>query len=450
MVLFFLLFTLAWSVPLTQKAVEDQVTKLPGQPDSYTSAMYSGYMDISHGSIFYYYVEAIENPETAPLVWWTNGGPGCSGFNGFMEEQGPFRPNKEGTLDLNPHAWNQKVNMVYVEQPIGVGFSTANNMFPQYGDDEAAMDNHEFLEKFFDTFPDLQGRPFYLASESYGGHYLPTLAKDLVDNPLSNNNNFMGFLVGNPLVNMTNVNAGEFLTLAGHQLLPKPLVDQWNKYECAIGAYPQNKQCNDLLTQFYKVEDTIDPYAIGFPLCVDQDNGISEGVRQEMYTFENFLDRSRKPKGEYFPTNYEPCLDDYTTTYMNRVDVKQAIHADPNKKWSVCSNMVGLRYPQADQNVGMESIYQYLLTHSDIKIMIYSGDNDAVCATAATQLFLWDMNWIPLTYWEPWYTNGQTSGYVTKFSNGFVFKTVHGAGHMVPATRPEQALALFEDFLFDV
>jgi len=430
--------------PRTEKAVKDRVTSLPGQPANYNANMFAGYISITNGSIFYMYVEAMENPDTAPLLWWTNGGPGCSGFNGFMEEQGPFRPNKEGTLDLNPYAWNQKVNMVYVEQPVGVGFSSTEGRRIKYSDSQAAADNHEFFEGFFDTFPDLQTRDFYLSSESYGGHYLPTLAKALVDDPLSNNPNFKGFLVGNPLTNMANRDQGEFLTLAGHNVLPKPLVDQWLEYNCTFDQ--SSSKCVGLEDKYYEIMDTLDPYALDYPLCVES-SVVGEGLQYEAHIFQSFINRHRHTKGDYFPTNYEPCLDSYTTTYMNRDDVKKALNADVSTDWEVCNGAINSLWDRDQENEGMEPIYQYLLNNSDLKIMIYSGDNDAVCATAGTQLFLWDMNWFPTTYWEPWYTNGQMSGFVTEFSNGFTFKTVHGAGHMVPATRPEQALDLLHTFL---
>jgi hypothetical protein len=40
-------------------------------------------------------------------VLWTNGGPGCSGLLGFLTEQGPFRPQQDGTLLPNDYAWNK-------------------------------------------------------------------------------------------------------------------------------------------------------------------------------------------------------------------------------------------------------------------------------------------------------------------------------------------------------
>ncbi len=59
--------------------------------------------------------------------------------------------------------------MVFVEQPVGVGFSKANNESMNYGDAQAAEDNHAFLLGFFDIFPSLKPKALYLTSESYGG-----------------------------------------------------------------------------------------------------------------------------------------------------------------------------------------------------------------------------------------------------------------------------------------
>ena len=35
--------------------------------------------------------EAEQQPETAPVVLWLQGGPGCSGMAGMFTEVGPFR-----------------------------------------------------------------------------------------------------------------------------------------------------------------------------------------------------------------------------------------------------------------------------------------------------------------------------------------------------------------------
>lgn len=132
--------------------------------------------------LFYWFVECQKDPDDAPLILWTNGGPGCSGLAGFLTENGPFRVGYNGTsLVHNTHSWNKLANMVFIEQPAGVGFSHYSAGHFEYSDQQCATDNRMFIMKFFERYPALQNHPFYLSSESYGGHYLPTLAKELVE-----------------------------------------------------------------------------------------------------------------------------------------------------------------------------------------------------------------------------------------------------------------------------
>lgn len=60
---------------------------------------------------------------------------------------------------------------------------------------------------------------FYITAESYGGHYMPTLAKFIVDNDAAHAINFKGFAVGNPFTSKASNQLGEFNTLWGHQLV---------------------------------------------------------------------------------------------------------------------------------------------------------------------------------------------------------------------------------------
>ena len=44
------------------------------------------------------------------------------------------------------------------------------------GDERTAEDAYQFLLGFLTRFPHFAGRPFWIAGESYGGHYVPNLA----------------------------------------------------------------------------------------------------------------------------------------------------------------------------------------------------------------------------------------------------------------------------------
>ncbi|KUJ21338.1 alpha/beta-hydrolase [Mollisia scopiformis] len=94
---------------------------------------YSGYVELppipeefilSRSSTFFWFFEARENPETAPLAIWLNGGPGASSMFGALQENGPcFVGDDSNSTYLNQFPWNNKVNMLYIDQPVQTGFS---------------------------------------------------------------------------------------------------------------------------------------------------------------------------------------------------------------------------------------------------------------------------------------------------------------------------------------
>jgi carboxypeptidase C (cathepsin A) len=67
----------------------------------------------------YFFVECETDPETAPLLVWTNGGPGASSFFGLFVEFGPFllsgasrqtqeyNDTKVPSLFYNPFTWSK-------------------------------------------------------------------------------------------------------------------------------------------------------------------------------------------------------------------------------------------------------------------------------------------------------------------------------------------------------
>lgn len=117
-----------------------------------------------HNLIHARFFEARNNASTAPLAAWFNGGPGCSSMIGLFQENGPCHfVNGEKEPSLNPHSWNNDVNMVYIDEPIGAGFS--------YGADAvdstktAAPYVWKFLQAFYAQFPQYESRDFAIFTE---------------------------------------------------------------------------------------------------------------------------------------------------------------------------------------------------------------------------------------------------------------------------------------------
>jgi serine carboxypeptidase-like clade 1 len=46
------------------------------------------YISVGNVEFFYYFVESEGNPGADPLILYMNGGPGCSGLNGFFYQIG--------------------------------------------------------------------------------------------------------------------------------------------------------------------------------------------------------------------------------------------------------------------------------------------------------------------------------------------------------------------------
>jgi len=182
-------------------------TSRPTPRITYSPLIHRRYLTVNEAQdtkYFYWFAECDGcDSATAPVALWTNGGPGCSGLIGFMTEQGPFRPTADGALAANPYAWNKVANYLFIEQPVGVGFSysTTSAAYNNVGDDQAAALNFQLMVKFLERFPQYHSNEFYISAESYGGHYMPTLAKHIVvHDPLRAKINFAGLAVGNPCV----------------------------------------------------------------------------------------------------------------------------------------------------------------------------------------------------------------------------------------------------------
>jgi carboxypeptidase C (cathepsin A) len=86
---------------------------------------YSGYLDVNTGGHMWWWMfEARHNATTAPLAAWFNGGPGCSSMIGLFQENGPCQfYNGASQPSLNPYSFNEYANMIYIDQPVGTGFS---------------------------------------------------------------------------------------------------------------------------------------------------------------------------------------------------------------------------------------------------------------------------------------------------------------------------------------
>jgi len=440
----------------------DLITDLPGLNFDVTFNQFSGYLNISSTKhVFYWFMESQNDPSTDPVVFWTNGGPGCSGFIGLLQENGPFQVLEDLTLSENDYSWNLYANMLYVESPVSVGFSYSDDPETDYqcSDTSVADDNYDLILAFFEKFPQYKDNDFYLTSESYGGHYLPSLAKVIVEeNEVVGDDsddyiNLIGFMVGNPYTDPVENIIGMFDTFWGHQLVPESVYEQWSS-ECksTTDSYYDNPTCVKLENLMWTLVGDLDPYALDYPLCTTDGSSLSQRKKLFDVITRQYLDKQYNIKEDpqkYFPLKgYDACEENYMTSYLNLDSVKAALGADSSITWSECSTSID--YDYSDELTYAEQWYHFLIDGGyDLRIVILSGDDDSICATRGTQYWLSDFGLTISDSWTAWYVDEQVAGYLVQYDNNFSFTTIHGAGHEVPAFKPKQALTLFKAFLDD-
>jgi cathepsin A (carboxypeptidase C) len=134
------------------------------------SKQYTGWLDVGSKHLFFWYFESQNKPSEDPLLLWLTGGPGGSSMIGLFQELGPCLINEYGNSTVyNEYGWSKNANIIFVDQPAGVGFSYLDNDIPLPATSfTAAEDMHHFLQLFTsDVFPDLRGREFHITGESY-------------------------------------------------------------------------------------------------------------------------------------------------------------------------------------------------------------------------------------------------------------------------------------------
>lgn len=146
------------------------------------------------------FFEARNKPKNAPLVLWLNGGPGCSSSTGLLFELGPCNIANDGkNTTFNPYSWTNDANVIFLDQPVNVGYSYADDGTTVSTSPVAGKDVYAFLELFLNRFPEYSKAPFHIAAESYGGTYAPNFAT-----VIHQNNKQLG-LVPNPSVKHINL-----------------------------------------------------------------------------------------------------------------------------------------------------------------------------------------------------------------------------------------------------
>jgi cathepsin A (carboxypeptidase C) len=386
-------------------------------------------------------------------------------MTGMLAELGPWRTKYDGSgLTWFEHRWTKIANIIFLESPQCVGYSYATTEACSSTDNITALDNHEAMRSFLVKFPEYRANEFFVTGESYAGIYVPTLAARIVDDP---DFNFKGFAVGNAVTDdevMTNAYTyfawarGLFGTDLWDSLLTQCCEDA-NPSLCQF--YRSNSaQCRVLVARVSNVQwrlglNPYDVYAECYGGAPD-----ARGVYWEtaaaaevmladgstLYADEQYSQFVRALSAAKNVTVRIPCsYTDDRETYLNRADVRAALHVEPEQYWLPCSNIAYVK-----QYVNVRAEYNKILDRGH-RILVFFGDLDMACDHLGGMWFVESLDKQVVEPFKQWFYPdslgfNQIAGFVSQYDR-LTFVSVKGAGHFVPTDSPVAAFQMFERFL---
>jgi len=398
---------------------------LSPQNSSFPENSIHGYIPVDNlgNDIFYWYFPSRDNPKTDPLVVWFTGGPGCSGSLGMLTELGPFSVCKDGTGSTvnNPYSWNSNANLLFVDNPIGTGFSHAHRDDMSTTEKDVAASMLTFF-RIFMGLPPFSGfidKPIYITGESYAGHYVPVVGSAL-RRSITPKYKVAGIAVGNGMISA----ASQFLGYATYSLANSKYTGMTQQQYDTI--YPLLVQCEAMMKASLKaVSDRT------FNYCWNMVKNIANGPDGQKKF--NWYDIKLNCTG---PLCYDMSNE---RAFMNSQRVLTDLSAD--KQWVECDSLVESTLNRFDflRNCSPEVVD---LLENNVKVLIYYGDQDWICNWMGGLEWADKLNWSgKQQFADSTWSEYQGIGQMRQAKN-FQFLKFYDAGHLVPMDQPKNSLIM--------
>ncbi|KAJ7253357.1 serine carboxypeptidase [Mycena haematopus] len=410
---------------------------------------YVGYIDVGARHLFFYYFESRNEPAHDDVVLWLNGGPGASASLGLFMELGPCTIISDAETEYNKYSWNSNSNMLFIDQPVGVGFSYA-----EYGEtvkttEEAAKDIAAFLAIFFESMDGLQGRALRIAGESYGGRYVPLFAAEVYDQ------NRHLVQQGMTPLNLVSAIIGNGCSDIYHT------ITSYYDMQCTSSAGPPIQSisvCAQIKLALPRCQRALQTH------CEDTFDIINCRAAQSFcgdtlqspfqLTGKSPYDMRTECIGEVTDTLCYPATKQIAN-YLNLPSTRVTLGINPlYPNISMVGWAVNTAFSDSGDVYKSSTLHLAALLDRSVRVLIYAGKYDLVCNFVANDRVTRDLEWYerhqfvaqPL---RDWVVDGQPAGETRSFG-GLTFVTLRDAGHQAPYDRPVQALALINRWLAGV
>ncbi len=385
-------------------------------------------------------------------IWtvWLNGGPGCSSLIGLTTGNGPISFDGNSTrVVANPYSWTKFGHVLYVDQPVGTGYSTASQPYPAVNDDVVTAHFYSWLQSFFAHFPHLLPKQVHLMGESWAGIYIPHFATAIVNNKDSFPIRLRSMTIGDGSIGngaaMATATIGTYLESQQSLLqIPDDALAVFKEADATCGF-------DDLLEQAAQYPPESKIYIPGNPEGLNtkrrrqqrmgRDLGdiyagscatnptTAEEVRSSIYSSCYGPCATSTAATDYLSTIFSPCFDRYdishdcstvnsfnlVASYFSRPDVQIALNVLPSASTSpsvtedspddtqrqtpspflscnpdvLSTFLLNGQTPQAP----VYSVLPTLITSHNISLHLYWGEYDILLNHFGAELVLQNMTW---------------------------------------------------------
>ncbi|XP_042345213.1 probable serine carboxypeptidase CPVL [Plectropomus leopardus] len=422
--------------PYLENGAIDEARKLSlvGDLPGANVKSYAGYLTVNktyNSNLFFWFFPALmANQDKAPVLLWLQGGPGSTSMFGLFVEHGPYVVNKNMTVSLRDYAWTKKYSVLYIDNPVGTGFSfTDDDQGFAQNQDDVGRDLYSALTQFFQIFPEYQSNEFYATGQSYAGKYVPAVSYYIhKNNPTAKVKiNLKGMAIGNGLCDPEVMlgGYGEFMFQTGMiDELQQQYVDQ--QTELTVKLIQQEKWLEAFQVFDSLLNGDVNPY----PTFFQNATGCSN------YYF-NYLACQH-------PEDYR-----YYSHYVTLPAVRRAIHV---------GNLTFHNSVEVEKHLlqdFLKSIKPWLgVLMDNYRVLMYSGQLDVIVAAPLTERFLPTVNWTgaaeykttPRFHWKVQPSDTEVAGYVRQVGE-FYQVIIRGGGHVLPYDQPERTFDMIDRFL---
>lgn len=359
-----------------------------------------------------------------------------------MMEIGPYRVQKDGTLMYNDGSWDEFANLLFVDNPVGTGFSYVDTDSYVHELEDMADQMVAFLEKFFTLFPEMSMDDLYIAGESYAGQHIPYVAQAILDRNAKTTGtkwSLSGLLIGNGWI------SGPEQYLAYLQFAYKEGVIKGGT-DAAKAVEAQQALCIKALDEGGK--DHVDVGACEAILTEILRVSQKDGQCRNMYDVR--LTDSYPSCGMNWPPDLE-----YVKPYLRRSDVTSALHINPDKKtgWVECNGQVGQAFNAHNSKPSIDLLPGLL---EKVPIVLFSGDKDLICNHIGTEDLINNMSWnggkgfeLSPGVWAPrrdWTYEDEAAG-IYQSARNLTYIQFYNSSHMVPFDYPRRTRDMLDRFM---